>query len=260
MEDRQPMPRSFPPLRRVDGNGPRLAAVGGRQESANSSIGTDLDASDWMASQHDAKPQRMSKEQVALLMIGVTALGELAFEDALRIVNYMTPKRLRAGTVLIRQGERDATHFMAVVLDGTVEVVVREGRASHVLSVLGPGSIIGEMAMVDGDARSASCIAMSHVGVGMLTRKALTRMIEKEPMLATRLMLILMRHVTQRLRETTRRLKFTAQLNDALRAELRAHGVAQVDPALEPEPEPFFEAEPFRAGDTIKLYPREQPD
>ena len=99
MEDRQPAPRRYPPLRRVDGTGARLATVGRRQEPANSALGADLDAGDWPASQNDAKPQRMSKEQVAALMIGVTALGELTPEDALRIVNYMTPKRLRAGTV-----------------------------------------------------------------------------------------------------------------------------------------------------------------
>lgn len=258
MEDSPPRPGKFPPMRKVAGTGNRPPVPpGSSREPDGVSAGSDLDCGDWLSSYNDAKPQRMSKEQVAMLMIGVTALGELAFEDAMRIIHYMVPKRLRAGTVLIRQGERDATHFMALVLDGTVEVVVREGTSSHVVGVLGPGSVIGEMSLVDGNARSATCVATSHVGVGMLTRDSLTRMIDKEPMLAARLMLILMRHVTTRLRETTRRLKVTTQLNDALRAELRAHGGGQGELALAPEPEPFFESEPSWAGSTVKLRPRE---
>lgn len=252
MEDRPYRAGESPPPRKAAGGSRRAA-----DHEGASTTGAD-DSGDWLSSYSDSKPQRMSKEQVALLMIGVTALGELAFDDALRIVHYMVPKRLRAGTVIIRQGERDATHFMALVLDGTVEVVVREGKSSHVVGVLGPGSVIGEMSLVDGNARSASCVAVSHVGVGMLTRDSLTRMIDKEPMLAARLVLMLMRHVTTRLRETTRRLKVTTQLNDALRAELRSHGFNQDEPEFVPEPEPFFESEPSWAGRTVKLRPREE--
>lgn len=255
MHERPLLAGRFPPLRQVVSAAHRLAPSGAAGPDGDTSFITGAESGDGAAYQGDPKPQRVSKEAAAALLIADTALSELPIDDAVRIIGYMKPKRLRAGTALIRQGERDATHFMALVLDGTIEVVVREGQARQVLGVMGPGSVIGEMSLVDGEARSASCIATTHAGVALLTRKALGRMMDAEPALAARLVLILMHHLTRRLRETTRRLKVTVQLNDALQAELRQAGGARGEPppagAAEFPPDP-----PFRPGDTVKLYPR----
>jgi hypothetical protein len=73
------------------------------------------------------------------------------------VVGFMKPRRFTSGTTIIRQGEATDTGFMVLVLDGEITVENLVARRGHpvTVNVLGPGSLIGEMALVDGAARSA---------------------------------------------------------------------------------------------------------
>ena len=95
-----------------------------------------------------------------------------------------------------------------------------------VISVIGPGSLIGEMGVIDGGPRSASCTAITDVKLGVLSRAALMNLIEAHPAAAARLMLGLARGLAERLRESNRRLRTVSQVTRALQSELdAAHSV-----------------------------------
>ncbi|WP_268250387.1 Crp/Fnr family transcriptional regulator [Lentzea cavernae] len=67
----------------------------------------------------------------------------------------------KAGEVLLREGERaDSVHLL---IDGCVKVVSEppKGRAA-LLAVRGGGSLIGELAALNGDVRSATVVACSR--------------------------------------------------------------------------------------------------
>ena len=68
------------------------------------------------------------------------------------------------------------------------------------ISVLGPGNIIGEMGLLDGSPRSATCIASPAVQAGGLSRKALERLIEDNPQVGAKLMTGLAKRLAERLR------------------------------------------------------------
>jgi EAL domain-containing protein (putative c-di-GMP-specific phosphodiesterase class I) len=73
----------------------------------------------------------------------------------------MSPRlRLEAGSVLFRQGERPDTAFL--IESGEVEVRVRQGERDIVLSLLGPGDLVGEMAVIDDSLRTATATAISE--------------------------------------------------------------------------------------------------
>ena len=99
--------------------------------------------------------------KAAALLVTEGALVELSAADARQVVGYMQPQRVSAGRVVIRAGDARRNDFMALVLDGEVTVENAPGamHESMVVSVLGPGSLIGEMGIVDGGARSATCTA-----------------------------------------------------------------------------------------------------
>lgn len=73
----------------------------------------------------------------------------------------MTPLRTRieAGHVLFRQGEVPDSAFL--IEEGEVEVRVRQGETEIVLSVLGAGDLVGEMAVIDASARTATATAIT---------------------------------------------------------------------------------------------------
>lgn len=79
---------------------------------------------------------------------------QLALADGL-----FTHIRFPAGRHLIREGERG--HEMFVVRAG--EVAVRRGLTE--VARLGPGAVVGELALLDGAARNADVVAVGSVDV-----------------------------------------------------------------------------------------------
>lgn len=166
--------------------------------------------------------------KAAALLITEGALVELSAADAREVVSYMRPERIKAGEVVIREGESMRNDFMALVLDGevTVENSVAAAHDSMVVSILGPGSLIGDMGIIDGGPRSATCTASTDLALAVLTREALTRLMDTHPSVAARLLLAMSKRIADHLRETNRKLMTFAQVSKALQQELdAAHGV-----------------------------------
>ena len=166
--------------------------------------------------------------KAAALLITEGALVELSAADARDVVSYMRPERIKAGEVVIREGESTRNDFMALVLDGevTVENSVAAAHDSMVVSILGPGSLIGEMGIIDGGPRSATCTASTDLALAVLTREALARLMDTHPSVAARLLLAMSKRIADHLRETNRKLMTFAQVSKALQQELdAAHGV-----------------------------------
>lgn len=166
--------------------------------------------------------------KAAALLITEGALVELSAADAREVVSYMRPERIKAGEVVIREGESTRNDFMALVLDGevTVENSVAAAHDSMVVSILGPGSLIGDMGIIDGGPRSATCTASTDLALAVLTREALTRLMDTHPSVAARLLLAMSKRIADHLRATNRKLMTFAQVSKALQQELdAAHGV-----------------------------------
>lgn len=63
-----------------------------------------------------------SAHAAAELLRAPTALMQLSETEALTVVGFMRPRRFKAGTTIIRQGEADNTGFMVLVLSGEITV------------------------------------------------------------------------------------------------------------------------------------------
>lgn len=162
--------------------------------------------------------------EAARLLRAPTALMQLSEAEALTVVGFMRPRRYRAGSTIIRQGEADDTGFMVLVLDGevTVENLIARRYDPVTLNVLGPGSLIGEMALVDGGARSASCTASTEVRCAVLTREALEALITEQPATAAKLMTAVAQRLAERLRESGHKLQVYGQLVQSMQQEIDA--------------------------------------
>lgn len=168
-------------------------------------------------------PDLDPEEVAARLLVTPSALEELTLADAVRVVRYMRPKRIAAGTVFIREGEVQHNDYMLLVLEGdiAVEAELLRVNESLVVNILGPGHLIGEMGMLDGSPRSATCTASTDIAAAVLSRTALMRLLKDDPRLGNRLLLAISKRMADRLRETTRKLKTFAQMNKALHQELQ---------------------------------------
>ncbi len=161
-------------------------------------------------------------ERAAELLAAPDALTHLTLEEARAVVAYMTPRYFPANTTFIREGDTGDNRFMALLVEG--EVVIERITVSRTepvtIRVLGPGSLVGEMALVDNEPRSASCTTSTDVWCAILTREAVNTMIVKDPAVAARLLLGVSAHIAERLRDTNRQLKLYARLATTMREEL----------------------------------------
>ena len=108
----------------------------------------------------------------------------------------------QAGQTLITEG--DTGDYMMLVMDGQVDVVRRDEHNFPVrIAVARPGQTLGEMSMVDGQRRFASCVAQTECRVAVLTRAALLALLTREPVLGNKVLLKLVSLLSDRLRETS---------------------------------------------------------
>ena len=161
-------------------------------------------------------------ELAAQLLSAPEALTGLSMEEARVVVRYMAPRFFPANTTFIREGDASESGFMALLIEGDVLVErVTVSRSEPVtIRVLGPGALIGEIGLVDSEPRSASCTASTDVWCAILTRDAINAMINRDPMVAARLLLGVSVNIAERLRDTNRQLKLYARLATAMREEL----------------------------------------
>ena len=158
----------------------------------------------------------------ARLLIAPTALMQLTLDEALTVVSYMIPHKIAEGTIFISEGNTSDTGYMVLLLEGevTVESIVVSRRVPVTVTVLGPGSLIGEMGLVDGQARLASCTASTEVRCAILSRDALEKLSEDDPHTAAKLMFAVSLRIAERLRETAEKLKMYTQLVQAMQQEI----------------------------------------
>lgn len=153
---------------------------------------------------------------------------DLTDEDARCIVGVMRLATFPRGTLLFRAGDDAYANHMLLVLDGEVSVEIPDDNGLQLpISVLGPGSMIGEMAMLGNSARSANCSALSDVQAAGMGRRGLDLLIEEHPKVAVKLLFGLNHRVAERLRALSEQVHLVSQLNASLQdevARLRGRG------------------------------------
>ncbi len=121
------------------------------------------------------------------------------------LARYMRCYRAPLGTEVIREG--DDGDFMVLLLDGSVEIVKKDPRGlPQIMGKAGPGKTLGEMSLIDGAPRFASCVALDTVEFAVLDRESLSRLIAEEPRIGVKLMMELLMLLNQRLRTVSAQL------------------------------------------------------
>jgi len=114
-----------------------------------------------------------------------------------RVARRLEERRLEAGEVLFREG--DPGGWLAVVLDGEIEVVTTHHGREQLLSLIGPGGHVGEMSILDGAPRSATARAKRPTRIASLSSGAvLDEIMDSRP--AAQAMLV---EMARRLRRAT---------------------------------------------------------
>jgi CRP-like cAMP-binding protein len=130
----------------------------------------------------------------------VAFLDRLRDADRHALLAAGQDRRFRGGSRVFQEGDRG--DFVLVVLDGRVKIeATSTGGVTSVLSVRGPGELVGELAAIDFGPRLASAVALDPVQARIIHTQAFRQLVSRHPTLA----LALMELLTSRLREADRR-------------------------------------------------------
>jgi CRP/FNR family transcriptional regulator, cyclic AMP receptor protein len=135
------------------------------------------------------------KEQSAVeLLKSVTLFADLEEGELERFSHVAVPRSFPAGTRVFHEGDNSDACY--IVKEGSFRVTREhsDGRAIT-LATLGPGEIFGELAMLDGDKRSASAEALSDGELLALPAGDVRSLLARHPEIALKLVAGLVRRL-----------------------------------------------------------------
>lgn len=119
--------------------------------------------------------------------------------DVLTAAGYFSLNRIDEGAPIFREG--DAGSFMCILSQGAVSVRKINLAGEEVeVACLRRGRAFGEMAVLDGERRSASCVAASDSVLLTLGKDALDKMLQETPKVAAQVIRAIAVSMSRRLR------------------------------------------------------------
>ena len=100
-----------------------------------------------------------------------------------QLCRYAKHSTLKRGATIYAKGEPG--NSLVAVISGTVKISVSssDGR-SAILNLIGPGEIVGEVAVLDGRARTADCTANTNCEIFIIDRREFLPFVRSQPALA----------------------------------------------------------------------------
>jgi CRP/FNR family transcriptional regulator, cyclic AMP receptor protein len=139
-------------------------------------------------------------EDIEALASKVPLFNGLSSMDRQAICRIMVTKTFNPNEVIVHEDDEEGQTFF-VIVSGRVHVAVitSEGK-SAILATLKPGDFFGEMAILDGEPRSASVIASEGCTLLMLYRRMFLDILQRYPKIGIQMLV----EMSKRLRKANR--------------------------------------------------------
>jgi len=143
--------------------------------------------------------------QIHALIPKCSLLENFSTGEVRLLAHFMDVYRAEPGMEISREGE--GGDFMLLIIEGRVDVNKRDRwNTPQLIAQVEAGRALGEMSMIDGEPRFATCVALDPTLIAVLDRESLARIIVEQPLLGAKLLMELVLMLSQRLRATSERL------------------------------------------------------
>jgi CRP-like cAMP-binding protein len=130
------------------------------------------------------------------LLASVSIFASLGDKELDQLLRATTTKKLERKEVLCRKG--DPGNQLYGILSGALKVTTTGTDGKDVMfGLMGPGEVIGEIALLDGEERSATVTAVESTELLTLHRRELIPFLERNPRAAISLACVLAARVRQ---------------------------------------------------------------
>jgi CRP-like cAMP-binding protein len=169
--------------------------------------------------------QSSAAAQTDLALIASHPLfGALQQAQLQRLVAYSKHRKVKAGRAIFAKGDRGDALF--AIRSGTIKITAPSGDGREaVFNVLTDGEIFGEIALLDGRARTADAVAVDDCDLLVIERRDFLTLVETDPKIALKLIELLcarLRWTSEHFEEVVL-LKLPARLARTLLRLVKAH-------------------------------------
>lgn len=125
--------------------------------------------------------------------------SELSWQELETLSAYMAGYGAPAGTAIFQEG--DPGDAMGLLISGEIAVRKEDDAGEmQLVATIPQGRTFGEMAVIDGERRSASCTAKSDCIIAVLPKAQFENLIARHPGLGIKFLIRLNKQMSQRLR------------------------------------------------------------
>lgn len=138
---------------------------------------------------------------------------ELTNAELIKVANLTQKVSFNPGDVIFRRGDPGDALFL--IRDGEVEILAPSPEAEEaedVVAVLDADQLFGEMALVEGEPRSATVRARTATRMWRIRKSYFEELVKQDHELALKIYKRLTQILSHRLRETTERLAIANQI------------------------------------------------
>jgi CRP/FNR family transcriptional regulator, cyclic AMP receptor protein len=140
--------------------------------------------------------------EISTMLDGAQMFKDFEWSQIEALSAYIQLYRAAPGAVLFSEG--DQGDFMCVVLQGRLDIRKKDAQQEDkTVAAVNAGRSLGEMAMVDSEARSATAVVIEPAVLAVLTRASFAAITRDKPALAVSLLLKIAQLISQRLRLTS---------------------------------------------------------
>jgi len=138
-------------------------------------------------------------DEIREMLLNSTLLHNFPPAEILSAARYFSINHVAENEVIFNEG--DMGTFMCLIVEGAVSVQKSNNDGDNVeLAHLGKDRTIGEMAVLDGERRSATCFAATDCTLLILSKDSLEKMILETPRIAAKVIRAIAVSLSRRLR------------------------------------------------------------
>ncbi|MEI7841840.1 MAG: cyclic nucleotide-binding domain-containing protein [Gallionellaceae bacterium] len=144
-------------------------------------------------------------DEISDMLIDCPLFNQLQASDINAIARHFGINNICKGETIFKEG--DDGSFMCIVHEGRVSIVKNNQNGDPiVMSTEGPGRVFGEMAILDGERRSAACVAATDCVFLTLSKEAMDTMLEDQPRVGAKILRAIAVSMSRRMRMTAGKL------------------------------------------------------
>lgn len=187
-------------------------------------------AEEATAAAHQIEIEALDKAVLIDMLCDAKSITPMARAEARIAASFMRARQYADNQVLIKEGDKTDTDYMLWILHGeaVVESLPTSNTSPITVTVLGPGTTLGELSLMDGGPRSLTCTASGNIRCAVLSQRMLQRMVQEHPEVAVKVISSVLIGVAVRMRDLTEKLKRFVRLNQTMNDALQETTIMQV--------------------------------